>query len=308
MAITLPPNLQNYEEYLAAHKRETTNWSKVVPTLDERLDYLNIQIGELVAIQRQLVIPKRPPSIRTIPHYNVRVYPLDSARTNEEIQISGDHIAAWTNGTLIGCTIKPDAPSEDAIPLDKFNPIAYPTRFARFYLTTTAQIAKTLYLFIGRDAGTETYPETTTSAERQTFYIVRSDKDLHFTGALAQYAKEDENLTGLITNKIGINSISIQSDQRLKFKLLFWSKDIFDDTDIDLDKYVGDVDLDLTVYGYQIDGSNQWYMSTTGILLDYIDEDETNELHVSLMNMGGTGKTAGSSGEVVLEFTYSPRT
>ena len=307
MAISLPPNLQQYAEYLRTHKG-STRWDKVVSTLDERLDYLNLQIGELVALQRQVVMPKGPEPIRTLPHYNVRVYPLDTARTDEEMQIDGDHIAAWTNGTLIGCTVKPDAPTEDAIPLDKFNPIVYPTRFARFYLTTTAQVAKTLYLFIGRAAGTVTYPEITTSAERQTFYIVRSDKDLNFTEAFGQYAKEDENLTGLITNKIGINSISIQADQKLKFKVLFWSKDTFDDTDLDLDTYLGDADLDLTVYGHQVDGSNQWYMNTTNILLDYIDEDNTNELHVSLMNMGGTGKTAGATGEVVIQITYGPRT
>ena len=167
-------------------------------------------------------------------------------------------------------------------------------------------------MFIGRAAGAQTptsvNTEITTAAGRETFYLIRSDKDSHFTGALGQYAKEDENLVGMITNKGRISGITLESDQQLWYKVLIWSKDTFDDTDLDLDTLIGEIDMKLNIYGWQVNGTGTWYMDMRNLAVDIMDEDNSNELHISLMNMSGTGKAAGSSGEVVVQVTYSPRT
>lgn len=245
-----------------------------------------------------------------LPIYSVKEYPLGTARVDEEIQIPGDAMSCWTNGTLIGCSIKMDFVTEDPIPLDKFNPLQFPHGWQRFYLTTSAQAGKTLYVFIGRAAGaltpTMVNTETTTSAGREVFYTIKTDKDSHFTGSIAQYAKEDESLVGLITNKIDITGIAIYSDQNIKYKVLFFSKDTFDDSDLDLESYNAQVNLNLPVDGFLF--GSTYYMDVNGLEIQYEDEDVTNELHLSLYNCGGLGKTAGANGEVVIKVTYSPRT
>ncbi len=259
-----------------------------------------------------------PTKDRSTPYYNVKEYKLDSARTNVKVEIAGDRISAWTNGTLIGSAINIDSISEDSIPLDKFNSISIPSGFKRFYLTTSAQAGKSLFLFIGRTVGAGlgqlptnvastavTTPVSFTAIE--TLFYTLSDKDTHFTGALAQYAAENENLTGLITNNIMVTGVELQSDQQLIYKLLFWGKDTFNNADLDIDVFSGDIDLDLTTEGFQIGGANQYYMSVNNFLLPYMDLDSTNELHVSLMNMSAGAKNAGATGEVVLKIYYIPR-
>ena len=74
----------------------------------------------------------------------------------------------------------------------------------------------------------------------------------HFTDALAKDASEQENLTGLVSNKIIIRSVSISSNQTLHLRLEFYSKDTFTDSDLDEDSFVGSVDLDLPSYGIKL--------------------------------------------------------
>lgn len=299
---------ETYQDFLKIRASDQTAWQDVVRTLDERLDFLNFQFAKLIELWEKFTPGTAQYVSVGIPHYNVRQYPLGTARTQEELNVSGDIIAAWTDGTLIGCSINLDLATTDSIPLDKFNPITYPSGWDKFYLTTTAQTGKTLYLFIGRDSTAQAYPEMTTSAGREALYVIRSDKDTHFTGALGQYEKEDEDLSGMITNKAGISGLTVIADQQLKLKIMLWSKDSFDDTDLDLDTLIAEVDTDLLVYGSQVGGTGPWRMHIGNLAIGYRDDDNTNELHISVMNMSGTGKSAGSSGEVVVELTYSPRT
>lgn len=266
------------------------------------------KLGEIHAALQHLVtvLQPKPAPAPILPPYNIRKFLLDSARTDEEINIPGDSITAYTDGTLVGTFIKFDDPTNDAIPLHEFNPYYYPAKFDRLYLTHTQQIGKYLRLHIGREAGAEAAVEITSIAPKEVFYTIRSDKDTHFAGALGQYEKEDENLSGLITNTIKIVQITLQADQQLRFKVMFWSKDTFDDTDLDVDTFIGEVDIDLATYGIRIGSANQWYLDIRGIDLRYRDDDNSNELHVSVLNMSGTGKTAGSGGEVVIEVAYAP--
>ena len=85
--------------------------------------------------------------------------------------------------------------------------------------------------------------------KRPKLSVVRSDKSLNFTGALAKNESEEENLTGLVSNKILIRNVAINSVQALHFRLEFYSKDSFTDSDLDVDTFIGAVELDLEKYG-----------------------------------------------------------
>ena len=78
---------------------------------------------------------------------------------------------------------------------------------------------------------------------------IRSDKDIHFTGSLAKNASEEENLTGLISNKIKITGVAVHSKQSLHFQLQFFSKSNFTSSDLDEDFFVGAVELEIPKYG-----------------------------------------------------------
>ncbi len=139
------------------------------------------------------------------------------------------------------------------------------------------------------------------------FWLV-TDKDVEFTGAIAQNAKEDENLAiGQAVDNIVITDIMIEAVENLAFYLLFWSTDGFDDTDLDIDSFLGFVDLDIVNNGFRIAGANQYFLNVTDVNLNYVDTDATNELHVSLLCRTAAGKTAGAAGEVKLQIGYKVR-
>ncbi|GAI56973.1 unnamed protein product, partial [marine sediment metagenome] len=204
-----------------------------------------------------------PPEVDLFPPYNIRTYPLDEARAEPgvEVDIPGDNITAYTDGTLAGCYIRIDSATNDAIPLNEFNPIRYPAKFEKFYLETTAQSGKYLRLHIGREAGAEAAVQITAIAAKPAFYTLKSDKDDHFTGALTTGNKEDVNLVGLLGNKVIITNIAIQADQNLDLYLMFWRKDTFENSDLDVDTFIGAVQLDLSTFGHQVGGAGQYYMS-----------------------------------------------
>jgi len=138
-------------------------------------------------------------------------------------------------------------------------------------------------------------------------YTLKSDKDTHFAGALTTGNKEDENLSGLLTSKIRITNIAIQAKQNLDFYLFFWRKDTFENTDLDMDAFIAAVQLDLSSFGRQVGGAGQYYMSLESVDLDYEDEDDTRELHVSLYNNDAIAKNAGAAGQVACSFKYELR-
>jgi len=78
---------------------------------------------------------------------------------------------------------------------------------------------------------------------------VVSDSLQHFTEELVKNAAKRENITGLVSNKILIRNIAINSVQSLRFRLEFYSKDTFTDSDLDVDTFVGAVELNIPKYG-----------------------------------------------------------
>ncbi|GAI23821.1 unnamed protein product, partial [marine sediment metagenome] len=133
------------------------------------------------------------------------------------------------------------------------------------------------------------------------------DKDTNFILALTTGNKEDANLAGLLSNKIRILDIAIQADQNLDLWLMFWRKDTFNNIDLDVDAFIGMVQLDLATFGKQVGGAGQYYMSIEDVNLDYEDEDESNELHVSLYNADAAAKNAGATGEISVFVKYELR-
>jgi hypothetical protein len=239
--------------------------------------------------------------------YEVKTFDLSSARDNEKIVIEGDFIHAWTNGTMEGIGIRLGNQDSGIIYFERRNPISG-FRFWNIYLTNTAQAGRTLDLMIGREASAYAQTTEVTVSSTQRGHSVRSDKDTNFTGAIAQYAKEDENLTGLLMNKIRITGVSLQSDENLSYRVIFWKTDGFDNTDLDLDSYCGETIIDLPADGFRIGGANQYYLDMRGLDIDYEDDDASYEIHVSLQCLTAAGKSAGAAGEVVIEVYYEPRT
>ena len=137
---------------------------------------------------------------------------------------------------------------------------------------------------------------------------VRSDKDTHFTGALAQNAVKTENISfpadwvtmGL--RKAKIVDIKIISDQQLAWDVKFYSKDTHAvTTDLDADSFIRTFKFDASA-GVQEAGADQYYydIDPSEFPFVYIDEDGTSEFHVTLVNRSATPKTAGAAGEVVV--------
>lgn len=258
-----------------------------------------------LALPSMVEMRKRIESGQWVP-YNIKTFKLDTARDNEKVPIQGDFVHAWTDGSLEGVGVRLGKEDNDLVYFKRRNPVSgFP--FWNLYLTHGTQAGKTLDLMIGREASAQALTAEVTISSEQYFYTLRTDKDLQFTGAIAQNAKADENLTGLLGNKVRITGVSLQAKENLSFRVIFWKTDGFDDTDLDLDRFCGEVTLDIPANGYQIGAANQYYLDMRGLDLDYEDEDGTNELHISLMCLTAAGKTAGVPGEVVLEVYYEVR-
>lgn len=243
------------------------------------------------------------------PYDIYRIGDMGTAVTDKELVYEGDFIACWTNGSYAHIGVRLNHPSNPIFYFDEVNPIKLSGRgkFWKLYLTYDSMSGKSLSLFIGRQTAIEgIFPYVGTRVS-ETFTTINSDKDTHFTGAIAQNAIEEENIAGLVANKIKIVGLSIQSDQQLDYRVIFFGKDTFADADLDVDAFTSEQELDLPSYGWRIAGAGQYYMVVNGLSIDYEDQDGTQELHVALQNLSVTAKGAGATGEVVLRFTYEER-
>jgi len=129
-------------------------------------------------------------------------------------------------------------------------------------------------------------------------WLVRSDKDVEFTGALVQNAMELESYGTIPTPKVVITGLTILSDQNLSWRIIFFGDSGADDTDADLDTMVASFDL-IDTTGFQIAGAGLFRYSLSGLEFRYAPEGR--QLHVGLMNLSAGSKNAGVTGEIVLE-------
>ena len=223
-----------------------------------------------------------------------KTFALDTAREDSEVNIQGIGIlAVVSSGVMSGIGVRLTLQNAAVIYFNDINPIPYP--FAKVWLSHPAVAGATLTLYYSEEVipWASAYPVTLQASQQ--FNILRSDKDVNFTGALAQGAKEDENITGLLTNKLMLTGVIVQSIQRLHYKLLLWYTDAFDDADLDLDQLCAEIDVDLASYGIQIGSTNQWYLDVRNLHVDYADLDATKEVHISLYNADPTAKLASTA-------------
>ena len=136
---------------------------------------------------------------------------------------------------------------------------------------------------------------------REPVSFIRTAKGTHFTTEITQNNMETENITGLETNRLIIEAVTIQSDQNLQWELFLWGKDTLDETDHDADYFQCRIKF-ATTDGAQIGAANQYYYYKGDLKLVYMDLDKSQELHVALVNRSATAKNAGATGEVVVEF------
>ena len=160
------------------------------------------------------------------------------------------------------------------------------------------------------------------AANRSRHLIIRSDKDSHFVDSLAQHAGEEENIAhpsyaGFPTTQnvvipenikkayLYIRELRVWSDQNLSWEIQFYSTDGFEDTNADLDTFLGSFTFAETD-GLQSAGTGLYRYSQTKLELFYFDADATGEIHVKLINRSSTSKNAGGTGEVVIEIAAEP--
>lgn len=148
--------------------------------------------------------------------------------------------------------------------------------------------------------------------------LIKSDKDTHFSGALAQNAAESESLTGFSDVSGVIEQVSLISDQNLDWELMFFATSGFDDADYDADFFLGAVRF-VAADGKQIAGVGGYYYCTANMALPfepitYIDKtsvdagNNSGSIYCVLVNRSATGKNAGATGEVAVNIVIRPDT
>lgn len=143
--------------------------------------------------------------------------------------------------------------------------------------------------------------------------FIDSDKDTHFTSALALDAVEEEDISfpadwataGI--QKCVVKNVSILSDQALDWELQFYSTDAKSSTDADLDSIITTLEFAAAdakqnagtgLYRYDLDPST--------FPFNYIDNDSTSEFHLILANRDAVSKNAGGTGEIKIRITAEP--
>lgn len=130
-------------------------------------------------------------------------------------------------------------------------------------------------------------------------WILRSDKDTHYTTSLAQNALDLESVGFLPTPSVIITRLTLWSDQNLDWDVMFFrTATAQPNADADLDTMV-DWFRFLTTDAVQIAGTGLWRYSISGMNFRYNPVD--GQAHVGLLNRNAVAKNAGATGEVVIE-------
>lgn len=143
-------------------------------------------------------------------------------------------------------------------------------------------------------------------------YQFRTDKDVNFTGGIAQNARADENIllppglqpTGGTAYNI-IRAVGIISDQNLDWDLYVFNSTAFSNADLDLDTFNSVVSFAVAA-GKQIAGAGSFYYYTQGLNIPVYDANATGKIHLSLVNRNVTAKNAGATGEIVIILWMEP--
>lgn len=133
---------------------------------------------------------------------------------------------------------------------------------------------------------------------------VRTVSTTHFTGAIVEGDHEKEAITGLAGNNIKIIGVNGQSMQNLDYLLNIWGSSLYDNSNIDVDSYKSDVQMDFSdeLWAHQINAAGQWRLDLSGLSIPVNTSDYT--LYLSLQNLDTTAKIAGAAGGVQFDIKY----
>ncbi len=142
---------------------------------------------------------------------------------------------------------------------------------------------------------------------------IASDKDVHFIDALADNAIKSESISmpsDWVTagiNKCVISELTAQSEEDIDLELIFWANGNYNSTDQDTAKMIGRVSL-LKSTNEQIGGAGQYYIpNPLAQSIEYIDEDHSGKIHVSLVCRDADTKSISTGGgEVTIRMGCTP--
>jgi hypothetical protein len=136
---------------------------------------------------------------------------------------------------------------------------------------------------------------------------ISSDKDTQFDSTLAQHAIETESIAMPETwqqagiYKCVISEMMLQCTQGgLDLELIFWRSASANSSDMDLAKIITRISLTEGTDGAtQIGAANQYYYKNPlGQSIEYVDEDHSGQIHVSLVNRDATTKNTAAVGTI----------
>ena len=123
-----------YEAYQAQLRANRSWFEKLMDNFtgsDDRLNLIAKILLDQNSILRQAFI--EPPLISERAEYNIRDFDLGTARTNQQIEVNGNFVTAYTNGDPSIIALKFDSEANDAMLLSNFNSISLP--FTKLFLT-----------------------------------------------------------------------------------------------------------------------------------------------------------------------------
>ena len=146
--------------------------------------------------------------------------------------------------------------------------------------------------------------ETGRALGRRVFYL-RTDKDAHFTGAVAIGDTENETLTGLGSDKVIIRRVVVEAIENRALTIAFFAASTFQTVDLDTDAYLGEVQF-LAADGVRMNAATypQYVYDSGELNMPYIDAEAAGQLNVAYVCRDAAGKAAGAAGYVTVRVVY----
>lgn len=141
-------------------------------------------------------------------------------------------------------------------------------------------------------------------------FFATTDKDVDFTGALAQNAAATASISVPqlpSSAQVRLNNLEIISDENLAWEVWLWATSSFNTNASDLDALYPYGRWGFTAAdGVQIAGTGPWYYFIPGLGVPYQDGQNLSKLNIMLINRSAASKTAGANGEIVIKFALEP--
>jgi hypothetical protein len=143
-------------------------------------------------------------------------------------------------------------------------------------------------------------------------FKAQSVSTVNFLDALVTNAKSDADLVlpgalaGMNGNARGrLKSITILSVENLDWEIQLYRKDAFTGASIDVDSFTARWSF-VAADAVRVAGAGNYLYYIDGLDHEYVDEDNSGELHVRLINRSVASKTANAGGAIVVKFYLEP--